>query len=331
MAGTARSDLRQYVRERARLGSNISDSTIDNYLNRAALQFQRDTLLIVDFFAINVRSYFTLKTDEAFNLTITGVLTATDIAIASDIIDGSGSDVASALQTAIQTAGATNTTVSFDEDTGEFTIDASGETGATAITISYPSSRSYYDCSYKLFGKTTSSDTNIFTGSMAPYYTSEYPLPDDFLEIEEVVYNERWWEPLKPEIYRRRNYYTGIPKHYSIYSKRDPTTDAVSKNYIRFTPQPLTIGKRFSIAYNPEAKTIQTGATYDSYTFDFPTGWDDALIFYACYLAKLGTNDYQEALTFKALYDDIKDEAINFRSKRVGAAFDMMERGRKGL
>ena len=331
MAGTARSDLRQYVRERARLGSNISDSTIDNYLNRAALKFQRDTLLIVDFFAINVKSYFTLRTDEAFSLTIDSILSATDIAIASNIIDGSGSDVATALQTSIQTAGASHTTVSFDEDTGEFTIDASGESGAGAITISYPSSRSYYDCSYKLFGSTTSSTTNVFTGAMAPYYTSEYPLPDDFLEIEEVIYNSRWWSPLKPEIYRGRNYSYGTPDHYSIYTKKDPTTDAASKNYIRFTPQPLTIGKRFDIAYNPEAKTIPTGAAYDTYTFDFPVGWDDAIIFYASYLAKLASNDYQEALTFKALYDDVKDDAINFRSRRVGSAFDMMERGRQGL
>ena len=331
MAGTARSDLRQYVRERARLGSNISDSTVDNYLNRAALQFQRDSLLIVDFIVLTVRSYFTLRTNEAFSLTIDSVLSATDIVVASDIVDGSGDDVASALQTAIQSAGATATTVSWDEDNGSFTIDASGETGAGAITISYPSNRNYYDSSYKLFGKTTSSTTNVFTGSMAPFYTSEYPLPDDFFEIEEVIYNERWWDPLKPEIYRGRDYVTGIPKHYSIYSKRDPTTNASSKSYIRFTPQPLSIGARFDIAYNPEAKTIPTGAAYDNYTFDFPVGWDEALILYASYLAKMGNNDYQEALTFKALYDDIKDEAINFRSKRVGSAFDMMERGRQGL
>ena len=331
MAGTARSDLRDYVRERARLGSNISDATIDNYLNRAALQFQRGSLLIVDFFNLTVRSYFTLRTNEAFSLTIASILTATDIVVASNIIDGSGADVATALQTAIQAAGAAATTVSFDEDTGKFTIDASGETGAGAITISYPSSRDYYDSSYKLFGKTTSSTDNVFVSSMAPYYTSEYPLPDDFLEIEEVVYNERWWEPLKPEIYRKRAYLTGIPKHYSIYNKRNPSETGISGNYIRFTLQPLTIGVRFYIAYNPEAKTIQTGTAYDTHTFDFPTGWDDALIFYAAYLAKLANNDYQEALTFKALYEDIKDEAINSRSIRVGSAFDMMERGRKGL
>lgn len=331
MAGTARSELRGYVRERARLGSNISDATINNYLNRAALKFQRDTLLIVDFFTITVRSYFTLRTNEAFNLTIENVLSAIDIVISSDIIDGSGSDIATALQTAIQAAGASNTTVSWSEDDKKFTIDASGETGAGAITLDYPSSRSYYDCRYKLFGKTTSSTSNVFVGSLAPYCTSEYPLPDDFLEIEEIIYNERWWNPLKPEIYRGRSYVTGTPKHYSIYSKKNPLNTGSSKSYIRFTPQPLSVGKRFDVAYNPEAKTIPTGVAYDSYTFDFPVGWDDALIFYASYLAKLSDNDYQEALTFKALYDDIKDDAINFRSKRVGSAFDMMERGRKGL
>jgi len=331
MAGTARSELRQYVRERARLGSNISDATIDNYLNRAARKFQSDTLLIVDFFTITIRSYFTVRTNEAFSLSIANVLTATDIIVASDIVDGSGSDVATALQTAIQSAGASNTTVSWDESNGKFTIDASSETNAGVITLSYPSDRNYYDNRYKLFGKTTSSTTNIFIGSAAPYYTSEYPLPDDFLEIEEVIYNERWWSPLKPEIYRGREYVTGTPNRFSIYTKRDPRNTSASKHYIRFTPQPMTIGNRFDIAYNPEAKTIATGVAYDAYTFDFSTEWDEALIFYACYLAKLSDNDFQEALTFKALYDDIKDDAINFRSKRVGSAYDMMERGRKGL
>jgi hypothetical protein len=97
------------------------------------------------------------------------------------------------------------------------------------------------------------------------------------------------------------------------------------------TPQPTTAGKRFDIMYNPEARTITTGSAYDAHTYEFGDQYDEALIYYSAYLAKLDAEEMEDALTFKGLYQMKVDEGIGDRDMRIGGALDSFERGRESL
>jgi hypothetical protein len=336
---TTRSTLNTRVRERARIGTNVADTTVDRYLDRAAINFQHDTLLLRKYSALTVRGKFTMLTSEAFKLTIStsgggALIDGVDIVPSSNQVDVAGSTLAADLESAIQATGASSTTCSFSESTRKFTINASGEAATvTSIAVTYPAAlATYTDASYKLFGTTTSASSDSFSGSPAPYCTSEYHLPSDFIEMDEVVYDENWDDPLQPEIYRgRSDSKSGTPKHYSIYMLETPETDDVASWYIRFTPQPIVYGKRFDYCYHPEARTISSGSAGDAQYFDFPARWDEALIYYACYLAKIDADEMQDALNFLGLYRQEVNKAIVHRDTAVGGAFDMMDRGRQGL
>ncbi|MGQ9610033.1 MAG: hypothetical protein ACUVWN_12060 [bacterium] len=333
---TTRAELRIKVRERARAGSNVSDNTINDYLNKAAKQFQADTKLLTRKISFNVRPRFYMHTNEAFNLTMhiadDGYLVnAKDVALSTAKEDVSGSELASALQSVIRGTeiGATRTNVSFDENSRQFTIDASNETSTIdKIEIKYPANTEYYDASYKLFGNAQSASGSKFIGDPAPFCTSEYRLPADFLEIEEVMYENH---PLAPEIFRGRSNSSGTPKNFSIYTRYNSSNITEAYQYMFVTPQPITIGNRFDVVYNPEASIIPNGSAYDSYTYDFSSQWDEALIYYSCYLYKLDEDEYQSALMFRGMYETEVEKAINQKSMRVGGAFDMMDRGRRGL
>ena len=337
--GTARSTLRTTVKSRGRIGANVADTTVNAYLNAAAKQFQKDTKLLVRPYAFNVRSKFTIGTGDAFSLTMgtTGgsyVVNATDVVLATAQTDVSGATLASAFQTIIQgtTVGATATTVSFSESTRKFTIDASAESATVnSWTIAYPGSASYSDDSYLLFGDATSEADDDFAGAPAPYCTSEYKLPTDFYWIEELVYDGKEDRPLKAEIRRGRSHLTGIPSHYSVNTKYNPATSAEGWQYMTVTPQPTTAGKRFDLLYNPHARTIDDGSTGDAQVYEFNAVYDEALIYYSVYLAKLDAEEMQDALTFKGLYEMKVDEGVQDRSMRIGQALDSFERGRRGL
>lgn len=336
---TARSALRSRVRERGRLGDNVSDTTIDAYLNSAAKQFQHDTKLIAKPYSFNVRSKFTVLTTDAFNLTMGtsgggNLVDGIDVVLGSNQVDVSGATLASALQSAIQgsAVGATATTVSFSESTRKFTLNGSAESATvTSFEIAYPSSASYADDSYWLFGDAVTSSDDSFAGAPAPYCTSEYKLPTDFYWMEEVIYDGKEDRPLKPEIRRGRSHLTGTPSHYSINTRQNPATSAQSWQYVTFTPQPTTAGKRFDIMYNPEARTITTGTAQDGQVYEFGDIYDEALIYYAVYLAQLDAEDMEKALTFKGLYTMKVDEGIQDRDMRIGGGLDSFARGRKSL
>lgn len=336
---TTRGTLNTRVRERARLGTNVDDSTVDRYLDRAAINFQHDTLLLRKYSALTVRSKFTMLTTEAFQLTVSTsgggtLIDGTDIVPSANKVDVAGATLATDLESAIQAAGASSTTCTFSESTRKFTINASGEaTTVNSIVVSYPAApASYTDASYKLFGNTLSASSDSLSGSPAPYCTSEYHLPSDFIEMDEIVYDEDWDRPLQPEIYRgRSDSRSGTPTHFSIYMLETPETDDVASWYIRFTPQPTVYGKRFDYCYHPEARTIASGSAGDAQYFDFPVRWDEALIYYAAYLAKIDADEMSDALNFLGLYQREVDKAIVHRDTAVGGAFDMMERGRQGL
>ena len=332
-----RGALNAKVREIGRFNNAIADSVIDGYLNEAAVQFARDTHILMKTVSKVVEEKFSLGTDEAFNLTIETagggyLVNAVDVVLGSAQDDATGATLASALQAIIQGTGvaATATTVSYSQSTKKFTINASAETATCdSITVAPPKApQTYFDAAYKLFGILVSDtdEDDAYVGAVSPYGQSEMKLPSDFLEMDEIIYRDEYYRPLQPEIYRWRNDTSGDPDFFSIYAQG-------SGDYIRFTAQPQTIDTRIEMHYAYKPAAIATGSAADSTSFPFNASYDYALIFYAIYLTKLGgtPSELQSAFAFKALYNERKEQAEVDICAQVGGGYRMSARGRRGL
>lgn len=322
-----RGTMRDEARRIGRIPDNVADSVLDTYLNEANRTFQNDTKLLEKTVTFNVHAKFTMGTAEAFNLTVTGVASAADVVLATAQEDVTGAALATALQAIIQGSGvgATATTMAFSETTRKFTIEASAETAtATSIVVTYPANSSYYDKTWELFGGTATKTGTTFVNNAAPFCTSEYVLPSDFLEVHEIIYNDDYDEPLEPEIFKRRSDSTGTPENYSIITKG-------SSEYIRFTPQPTTIGNRFAMSYYYQPSEIATGSGNDSTSFEYPARYQMALVYYTVYLYKLSESEENKAIGYRTLYQDIAESVINNKIERLGGAIDLSKRGKLGL
>lgn len=327
--------LRAQVRARGRFNQMVSDALIDGYLNEAAVRFSADTKMLTKTISFTIQEKFSLTTSEAFKLTIAtageSYLVNGDILLATAQTDVSGAVLASAIQAIIQSSavGASNTTFTYATATRMFTINASAESSVISIAVATPATPvTYHECIYKLFGALVSDSASgtSYTGGAAPFCQSESKLPSDFLEVDELIYGDDYDIPLQPEIYRGRSYAGGTPSFFSI-------SRQASGDYLRVTPHPATKETRMELTYNYKAAEIATGTAGDSSSYPFNTMYDDALIYYAIYLAKLGCgpDEVQGAFTAKAQYREIVDDAINDKWVQHGGGFDMSQRGRSGL
>jgi hypothetical protein len=327
MANTARSTLRANAMRRGRIPETVANSVIDGYLNDAAVQFQKDTHLLRKFTAFNVHAKFSMLTTEAFNLTLAKsggyVVDTIDVALSTAQTDVTGAALATALQAIIQASGvgATATTMAFDEDTRQFTLEASAESSTvTSFTVTYPEDHATYnDASYMLFGETTTATGTTFEGAPAPYCTSEYKLPTDFLAVEELVYDGKWDRPLKLIPYRLRSKSIGGSPKYMT----EPYEKSNGEWYLKVTPQPTTIGKRFDLAYYYRPAKIATGTATDATTYDFLPDWDLALENYAIMEYYQQERNMEESLYWKAMYQEWVDKAEIEQSVAGGQAYDM--------
>lgn len=335
MAST-RSELRDDLKVTARLTQNVSTTKLNQYLNKAARAVQRATRALWKHLQLTVRPLFTVTTDQAFNLTIGTASGGTlvdgvDVSLSTALYATTGSAVASAFQAIIQASGvgATATTMTFSDSTRKYTINCSAESATVnSITISYPDSASYYDISYMLFGETTSTSSDSFTGDAAPYCQSRYKLPSDFLGVKELVYDSKWNNPMRNESYLNRSDSTGgTPRNYSIQTFVDTVGTGDSYDFLTVTPEPTVLGKRFDLVYNVLPQWIADGTANDSKTYGFPLDLDQALLEYASYLAWQDEKDIQEALTHLSLFRDMADSWINDMAMRQGGAFDRTQRG----
>jgi len=199
-----RGDLRNKARILGRIPEGVTDEVVDGFLDEACRQLQKDVMLLTKHVAFNVHEKFSLSTADAFNLTMATasgyLVNAKDVVLSTAQTDATGAEIASALQAIIQASGigATATTVTYDEDTRIFTIEASAETGVTSIKVTDPAAHgTYYDSSYLLFNQNagTTATGTTFAGDAAPFCTSEYLLPSDFLEVFELIYNGNYNTP----------------------------------------------------------------------------------------------------------------------------------------
>ena len=323
-----RGDLRDQVREIGRFNANIASSVIDGWLNSAAIQFAKDSKILTDTRSLVITEVFQLATNEAFSLalaTASGYLvSATDVVLATALENKTGAEVATALQAIIQASGvgASNTTVSYASATRMFTIDASEESGVTAITVAVPvDPLSYYDVAYKLFAvlQTDTESASAWIGGPAPFCQSERKLPSNFVAMDEVVFDDNYGSPLRPEIYKGRSHGGGTPRFYSIHSKGDG-------EYIKFTDHPTTKGQRVELHYYKKPDAITTGSAGDTSSYPFKVDYDYAIIHYAIYIGKLPEN-VEMALAHRALYNQIAEEAQIDDLSRMGGGIDMTQRG----
>jgi len=316
MASMTRAELRAEVQRLGRVGKNVSTSILDDWIYEAVKKLQDETLWLSKKIVYYVREYFTLNTNEGFNLQVGS--SAYDIALTTAVIDISGEDLASYLYSEISATGKFNSTsiaVSYSTSSRKFTITA--DTGIAAIVISHPdySTSILYDASYKLFGITddaSSADTYTITGDVAPYCTSEYPLPSDFLSVKEVRYDDKNY-PLQPEIFKDRDTGTGTPSNYYI-----------DNGYLGITPQPTEGGKKIELDYY----YLPSDFASDSAVHPFPEIFNYAIIYYAISLYKDYLHDDNEMMKYLAKYEGEKRKIMSRKRARLGGGINLFDRSR---
>jgi len=314
MASMTRAELRAEVQRLGRMGKNIGTTILNDWIYEAVKKLQDETLWLRKKIVYYVREYFTLNTNEGFNLQVGS--SAYDIALTTAVTSINGEDLASYLYSEISATGKFNSTsisVSYSTSSRKFTITAS--TGTTAIVISHPdySTSILYDASYKLFGITdnkSSADTYTITGDEAPYCTSEYPLPSDFLSVKEVRYDDKKY-PLQPETFKSRDTGTGTPANYYI-----------ENGYLGITPQPTEGGKKIILDYY----YLPSDFASDSAVHPFPETFNYAIIYYAVSVYKHYLHDDNGMMKYLALYEVEKEKILSRKRAQLGGGINLFKR-----
>jgi len=251
-----------------------------------------------------------MDTNEAFGIRLTSSTSVNHIIrIATAKKDITGASFAEMLSTVL-VAIVPGTTIKFSTSDFTFSIDIS-LTASTGMIIGPPDydTTAPYSACYKLFGvqNKTSVDLTTYTGAIAPFCTSEYPLPSDFIYLKEVRYGEKNY-PLMPIIYKSRDYNTGTPEYYYIRGSK-----------LGLVPQPTETGSIIHLDYY----YLPADFSADSSVHPFDEGFNYALIYYAAYLYKLHQEDNTNMLKFRNLYEAEKIKASQLKHARVGGAIDM--------
>ena len=315
MASMTRAELRSELIRQARIGSNVATAVLDGWLYEAVKTLQKDTKWLEKTRYYYVREYFSMDTNEAFGIRLTSATGVNHIIrIATAKKDITGASFAEMLSTVL-VALVPGTTISFSTANFKFSIDIS-LTASTGMIIGPPDydTTAPYSACYKLFGVQNKTSVNLttYTGAVAPFCTSEYPLPSDFIYLKEVRYGEKKY-PMMPIIYKGRDYNTGTPGYYYIRGSK-----------LGLVPQPTETGNIINLVYY----YLPADFSGDSAVHPFDEGFNYAIIYYAAYLYKLHQEDNTNMLKFRNLYEAEKIKINQLKSARVGGAIDMFGRGR---
>lgn len=261
------------ARELSRTSVMKTDQIVMGWVNQALIQFSKDIHVQQKEAYLTVTPRFDIATNMAIRVTITGgvnALVATDVVIcATSANDQTGTQVATALQTALRAAigvGAT-ITVTWSTTTWLFTVDA---ITSTAIVIAAPSAIIYDDAT-GLLGLAGSGTTSI-AGTMPEDCTVEADLPSDFLSILSVewddvpLYDTEW--PDSPEMF-------GTPSFYAIHDKK-----------IRLDPCPLSQGE-FYIRYKYYPTQFTDAVAQGDTDIGVKEEYSIAIAYYTAYLLAL--------------------------------------------
>lgn len=321
MASMTRAELRVELIKQARIGANVSTTTLDTWLYEAIKQAQRDTRWLDKTRYLYVREYFSNATNEGFGIRLSAATgTNNIIRVATAQVDISGASFAEMLSTSL-VAKATGSQITFSTGTFKFSIDISSN-ASTGFILGPPDydSTCVYSNTFKLFGleSYTSVSGTTYNGTVCPWCTSEYPLPTDFLYVKEVRYGNNK-HPLIPIIYKGRDFVTGTPQYYYIKGSGER-----SVNKLGLVPQPTTGGEVIKLDYYH----IPPDFPADGTVHPFDEIFNYALIYYAAFLYKTHQEDNTNMLKFLNLYKQEIVKLSQLKGARIGGAIDMMRRGR---
>jgi len=317
MASADRTALRSLLQKEARIGANADSALLDDFLYEGVKQLQYDILWLTKQKTYYTREYFSLGTDEGFGITLTADTgTVNAIGVTTAQADKDGTTMAEMLSAELIAVGScTGSQLTYSTANRKFSIDISSN-ASTGFLIGPPdyATALLYDASYKLFGLTerTSNDAQTWAANVVPLQYGEYPLPDDFLYVKEIRYDDQTY-PLAPEIYKNRNTRSGTPSHYYIYGDK-----------LGLTPYPTTGGKQIRLDYYYLPADFAADATLQP----FPEIFDYAIIYYAAMLYKQYQSDMNGVLLFKAKYEEAKVKGIQNKGARRGGAINVFERGK---
>jgi hypothetical protein len=212
----------------------------------------------------------------------------------------------------------TGIAVSYSTANRKFTVTSQSATYTSTGIIIYPplyaNSTGTYginDLTYKLFGITgqkSSASTYAYTGDVAPYCMSEYPLPSDFFRIKEIRYDDKTY-PLKRIAYRDRDTGTGVP--YSYY---------ITDSHFGLVPEPEDGAKIIEFDYYYIPATIATGSGTDTTEYEYPNEYDYALIWYAVYLYSWSIKDDRGMNYSMGMYEREKVKMKQDKEGKGGSA-----------
>lgn len=285
-------------RRYARVDSTgAADSQVQSLIQDAVTQFARDVNGFPTETFLSIAAVFDTLTTFAIHVTIVdsgSEVMNTDIVITSTArTAGTGSTVASDLQTAIRAAtGATGTeTVTFSSF--YFTIDfKQGNTSSgDSIQISTPITVTYTDATDLLgVGGTTTGSTSV-TGSFPRNCTVYATLPTDFITKQRILWDEWELQEISLDYVDKFN------------SSGTPTAYAIKGRDLFFAPAPSTQGRCY-VWYKGSPPDIDFDNDTDLPS-EIPAQYHQAIPFLTAYFLLLERHDLDKANQFYAQYAQI--------------------------
>jgi len=227
----------------------VSDVT-RQYVGMGVDEFAKEARLSKQAF-VTVTPKFWADTNWYAQITIEGgnnALAATNVTLASSTIVGvSGSTYASHIASNINAyIGTGSISVSWNDASWAFTIKDNTVASITSITIDPPSIDNYIDGTSKTFGKTGTDTDTEWVSNIPEDCTLETDLPDDFLEMEHIDYDDHILYPAPFEIFMSPESQSSYPNYYAIRDKKlylnpTPSDRRMLKIRYRWIPTPVTI------------------------------------------------------------------------------------------
>lgn len=280
------SKIRDRARRYARItSSGIPDNHVNDLINEGIKQFAMDVYGLPTENYIDLAAKFDLRSNMALNLEIIGgtdALSATDITIGQSRDDTNGSQVATDLQTAIQAAGASNTTVAWDK----YYLKISAPSNTTSIEVDEPTDSHYIDGTELWFGKASKETDTTWTGNFPPDCTMEASMPSDFFKIEYVEWDRRTLDPQPRPMFLSPGL-TGTPMYYNVRGRK-----------IKLYPVP-TVQALFYIEYKEIPEEMTTFET--AMPANIPNEFHNAIAYWVA--SELLKENHEDAQAIKRYAD----------------------------
>jgi len=205
------------VRELSRTNSSgASDTAIMQLINEGQREFAKDAYGMITEDYLTITPLFDLQTDFAFSLALNGG-TATDVAITTmDYINATAGTVATQLTTAL-TAQAATCTISWASASWYFTL--TFEATVSSAVFAEPTAPTHIDALNLILGGAASFTAPTCTGSFPLDCAVEVSLPDNFLQMYRVEWDDNALSPAPFGLFVSPEY-TGTPIQYHVYGKR---------------------------------------------------------------------------------------------------------------